>query len=156
MPHNPADPVNDEVTYIDAELHQPVGPTSRAGRLAMELATEKKRLMDELKDEMNACLIPDYQTSGQRIRIVYDITNVAALQVNLSEKIDNANKLWAMGVPFNTLNQRMGLGFDDIEGGDVGYIGSSMIPTSFDFDSETEESKKAVYDSILKKNLNAN
>ena len=50
MPHNPADPVNDEVTYIDAELHQPVGPTSRAGRLAMELATEKKRLMDELKE----------------------------------------------------------------------------------------------------------
>ena len=112
-------------------------------------------LMDELKDEMNACLVPDYQASGQRIRIVYDITNVAALQVNLSEKIDNANKLWAMGVPFNTLNQRMELGFDDIEGGDVGYIGSSMIPTSFDFNSETEESKKAVYDSILKKSLNA-
>ena len=50
MAHNPADPVNDDVTYIAAELHRPVGPTSRAGRLAMELATEKKRLMDELKE----------------------------------------------------------------------------------------------------------
>ena len=50
MAHNPADPVNDDVTYIATdiatdiatELHQPVGPTSRAGRLAMELATEKR------------------------------------------------------------------------------------------------------------------
>ncbi|MFQ3364141.1 MAG: hypothetical protein ACI883_001114 [Candidatus Azotimanducaceae bacterium] len=58
MVHNPADPVNDDVTYIATdiatdiatELHQPVGPTSRAGRLAMELATEKRRLMDELKE----------------------------------------------------------------------------------------------------------
>ena len=50
MVHNPADPVNRDVTYIAAELHQPVGPTSRVGRLAMELATEKKRLMDELKE----------------------------------------------------------------------------------------------------------
>jgi hypothetical protein len=50
MVHSPADPVNRDVTYIAAELHQPVGPTSRAGRLAMELATEKKRLMDELKE----------------------------------------------------------------------------------------------------------
>jgi|TARA_B110000967_G_C18481052_1_gene362138 hypothetical protein len=69
MAHNPAVPLNDEVTYIEenphqplgatirsghlaieAELHQPVGPTSKAGRLAMELAIEKKRLTDELKE----------------------------------------------------------------------------------------------------------
>jgi len=28
MAHNPADPVNDDVTYIAAELHQPVGGIS--------------------------------------------------------------------------------------------------------------------------------
>lgn len=113
-------------------------------------------LMDELKDTLNACLVPDYAMNNVTIRIVYDVTNVAALQVNLTEKITNANKLWAMGVPFNILNQRMGLGFDDIDGGDVGYIASSAIPTSFDFDAEvSDESKQAVYDEILKKSLNA-
>ena len=113
-------------------------------------------LMDELKDTLNACLVPDYAANNVTIRIVYDITNVAALQVNLTEKITNANKLWAMGVPFNTLNSRMELGFDDIDGGDVGYIASSAIPTSFDFDAEVlPESKKAVYDELLKKSKGA-
>mgnify|MGYP003672229126 CR=1 FL=1 len=51
----------------------------------------------------------------------------------------------------------MELGFDDIDGGDVGYINSSAIPTSFDFDTEvTDESKKAVYDELLKKSVNVN
>ena len=113
-------------------------------------------LMDELKDSLNRCLVSDYAANNQQIRIVYDITNVVALQVDLGEKIENANKLWAMGVPFNTLNQRLELGFDDVDGGDVGYIASSAIPTSFDFDEETlPESKKAVYDELLKKSLNA-
>lgn len=111
-------------------------------------------LMDELKDTLNASLVPDYE-GKEKIRIVYDVANVAALQMDLKDKIDNANKLWAMGVPFNTLNQRMELGFDDIDGGDVGYIASSAIPTTFDYDGETDESKKAVYDELLKKSINA-
>ena len=113
-------------------------------------------LMDELRDTLNTCLVPDYAANNVTIRIVYDTANVAALQVNMTEKITNANKLWAMGVPFNTLNQRFTLGFDDIDGGDVGYITSSAIPTNFDFEPEVgEESKKAVYASLLKKSLNA-
>ena len=109
--------------------------------------------MDELRDSLNRCLVPDYAANGVTIRIVYDTANVAALQVNMQEKIDNANKLWAMGVPFNTLNSRLELGFDDIDGGDVGYITSSAIPTNFDFDSEdaTEETKSAVYAELLNK-----
>tara|TARA_R110001606_G_scaffold72757_1_gene167759 strand:+ start:23 stop:1297 length:1275 start_codon:yes stop_codon:yes gene_type:complete len=113
-------------------------------------------LMDELADSLNRCLVPDYASDKKTVRIVYDLTNVAALQVNIKDKIENANKLWAMGVPFNTINSRFELGFDDIDGGDVGYISSSAIPTNFDFDSETtDESKKAVYDELLKKSINA-
>ena len=111
-------------------------------------------LMDELRDSLNRCLVPDYAANGETIRIVYDTANIAALQTNLTEKITNANKLWAMGVPFNTLNNRLELGFDDVDGGDVGYITSSAIPTNFDFESEdkTEETKSAVYAELLKKN----
>ena len=108
--------------------------------------------MDELRDSLNRCLVPDYAANGEMIRIVYDTANIAALQVNMQEKIDNANKLWAMGVPFNTLNNRLELGFDDIDGGDVGYITSSAIPTNFDFESEAgEETKSAVYSALLNK-----
>lgn len=111
-------------------------------------------LMDELKDSLNRCLVPDFYNGSERIRITYDTANVAALQINVTEKIDNANKLWGMGVPFNTLNDRLNLGFDDIDGGDVGYVNSSAIPTSFNFESElSEESKQAVYNEILKKNI---
>ena len=113
-------------------------------------------LMDELKDQLNRCLVPDYTANGETIRVSYDTTNVAALQVNIKERIENANKLWAMGVPFNTINQRFELGFDDVDGGDIGYISSSAIPSNFDFDAPTDESKKAVYDELLKKSLNAN
>ena len=111
-------------------------------------------LMDELRDSLNRCLVPDYANDNVTIRIVYDTANVAALQVNMQEKIDNAKNLWAMGVPFNTLNSRLELGFDDVDGGDVGYISSSAIPTNFDFESEdeTEETKSAVYAELLKKN----
>jgi len=112
-------------------------------------------LMDELKDTLNACLVADFAGNNESIRIVYDTANVAALQVNMTEKINNANKLWAMGVPFNILNQRMELGFNDVDGGDVGYIASSAVPTNFDFDADVpEESKKAVYDELLKKSKN--
>jgi len=112
-------------------------------------------LMDELKDQLNRCLVHDFARNGETIRVVYDTANVAALQVNMGERIENASKLWSMGVPFNTLNNRFTLGFDDVDGGDVGYLPSSAIPSNFDFDSTTDESKKAVYNELLKKSINA-
>ncbi len=47
--------------------------------------------------------------------------------------VDAATKLWSMGVPFNEINQRLELGFDDIEGGDTGYLGSGLLPSNFDW-----------------------
>jgi SPP1 gp7 family putative phage head morphogenesis protein len=35
-----------------------------------------------------------------------------------------------MGVPFNAINEKLNLGFDDIEGGDVGYLPFSLTPVS--------------------------
>lgn len=85
--------------------------------------------LDLIKRQLNHQLASEF---GPQWRLVYDLSNVTALQESLSDKLDNADKLYRMGVPFNEINQRLDLGFDDIEGGDVGYISSGMIPASFD------------------------
>ena len=106
-------------------------------------------LLDEYLETLNRCLASEFGTPEQ-VRIVYDTSNVAALQTNLKERVDNAKTLWSMGVPFNTINQKLKLGFDDIDGGDTGYIQSSNIPTSYDFDNVSEETKREVFDRITK------
>jgi HK97 family phage portal protein len=105
-------------------------------------------LLDELVANLNRTLAKEH---GDNVRITYDTTNVAALQVNYAERMLNAKALWSMGVPFNDINQRLKLGFDDIENGDIGYIPSGVIPSSFDVEEEVpEEVKNEVRARILK------
>jgi hypothetical protein len=49
---------------------------------------------------------------------------------NYQEKVTQAVSLWGMGVPFNDINERLELGFKDIEGGDDGWIPMSLLPVS--------------------------
>jgi len=106
-------------------------------------------LMDEITDALNMCLASEY---GADVRISYDLSNIPALQENYSEKLTNAKTMWSMGVPFNVVNQRLELGLDDIDGGDIGYIPTGVIPAIFDFDTEVdEEAKKAVFNQLIEK-----
>lgn len=82
-------------------------------------------LLDDLKHQLNMCLVPFWDPGAvkagaqPRLRIVYDVSGVEALQDKFSDQVNNAYKLWNMGVPFADLNQRLGLGFrDDIPGAD--------------------------------------
>ena len=84
-------------------------------------------LLEDIKDALNLALTPEF---GQGIELVYDISNIQALQTSTQEKINNAKQLWSMGVPFNIINQRLELGFDEIEGGEVGYLPSGLMPTN--------------------------
>jgi len=89
-------------------------------------------LLEITEGELNAQLVqPDY---GTNVRIRYDLTNIDALQENRKDKIEAARGLWAMGVPFNQINAHLELGLDEIEGGDVGYIPSGLLPTDLVFD----------------------
>ena len=81
--------------------------------------------LEDLKNCFNLGLTPEF---GKDIELSYDVSNVEAIQTNYSEKLENAQKLWNMGVPFNEINQRLELGFDEIEGGDTGYLPTSVIP----------------------------
>jgi HK97 family phage portal protein len=64
------------------------------------------------------------------VRIVPDLSRVPALQEVLGEKIDQAEKLWALGYPINVLNESLTMGLPEIEGGDIGYLPSNVIPAS--------------------------
>lgn len=92
--------------------------------------------LDKIQDTFNRVLAPEF---GDNVWIGYDISNVQALQENLGEKITNAKDLFAMGVPFNQINERLELGFDSLDGGNSGYLPMNLMPTSFKPDNETIE-----------------
>jgi HK97 family phage portal protein len=60
--------------------------------------------------------------------IISDTSSVDVLQGDFGKKIEQANTLWGLGVPFNTINRRLGLGFEDVPGGDVGYLPLNLAP----------------------------
>jgi HK97 family phage portal protein len=64
--------------------------------------------------------------------IDYDISDVEALREDYSKKLEEASKLFAMGVPFNAINEHLSLGLEPIQGGDIGYLSAGLLPTDFD------------------------
>jgi HK97 family phage portal protein len=91
--------------------------------------------LNRIRAIFNQSLLPDFQSKGEVLYIDYDLSNVPALQENFKEKVESAKGLWSMGVPFNMINQRLELGFDEVEGGETGFIGSGLIPANIDFNS---------------------
>jgi HK97 family phage portal protein len=71
---------------------------------------------------------------GDEWVLLYDVTNVKALQQSLTLKLDDAKKLHSLGVPFDLISKKLELGIEEIVGGDVGYIASGLIPVSFNID----------------------
>lgn len=61
-------------------------------------------------------------------RIATDLSGIAVLNEKLGPKLELANKLFAMGVPFNTIDGQLKLGVGAIPGGDVGYLPSGLAP----------------------------
>lgn len=94
-----------------------------------QLELISRQLNHQLANEFGAewCLVPD-------------LTNIEALQENRGEKLTAAEALYRMGVPFNVISEKLDLGIDEIEGGDIGYISSSMIPANYDFAGDNEPS----------------
>lgn len=79
----------------------------------------------------------------------YDLSAIPAMQANLGEKIDNAVKLYNMGVPFNTLDEKLGLNIGEIDGGDVAFMVSATTEETEDERTEQdEEDAKALIKSI--------
>ncbi len=77
-----------------------------------------------------------------------DLSAVDALSDDYNRNVEAAARLWSMGVPFNAINKRLELGFDDIPGGEVGYLGGGVIPANFDWSATPPagDAQGGVYD----------
>jgi len=84
-------------------------------------------LLQDIKNTLNLSLTPEF---GTGITLDFDLSSVDALQTSSKEKLESAKVLFSMGVPFNDINQRLDLGFDPIEGGDMGYLPSGLMPAN--------------------------
>ena len=95
-------------------------------------------LLQELQSTLNLSLAREFGRAGQ-LRIRFDTSAVPALQEDYSAKVANAKALWSMGVPFDVISDKLDLGIEEIEGGDMGYLPSGVIPANFDLPDPTDD-----------------
>lgn len=95
--------------------------------------------LTDIQNCLNLSLAKEF---GKDIELCFDVSNVQALQTSMTEKITSAKELWSMGVPFNVINQKLEMGFDDIPGGDQGFVPTGVIPSDIDF-SEAPDNQEA-------------
>jgi HK97 family phage portal protein len=58
----------------------------------------------------------------------FDRNSIDALKEDLASLTDTSQKYWSMGVPFDIINETLGLGFPKIPGGDIGYLPFNLVP----------------------------
>lgn len=92
-------------------------------------------LADDIKDALDSRFVPlwnpeAFPQSGRLgnpearvLRVNYDASQVPVMQEVWGTRVDTGRKLWDMGVPLNAVNQRLGLGLDAVEGGDLPWGG---------------------------------
>jgi HK97 family phage portal protein len=75
--------------------------------------------LDDIRDALSITLLPYFDptandnTIQDEYRIIYDLSNISALQDNYGRKVKNAKLLFDMGIPMRHINQRLELGFLD-------------------------------------------
>jgi HK97 family phage portal protein len=73
----------------------------------------------------------EYMKSRGLVRFAFDLTKVEALQELLKEKATIADLLWKSGVPWDEIERRLSFGIHPFEGSDLGWVPSTIKPTSF-------------------------
>jgi len=103
-------------------------------------------LLDDAKSTLNLKIAPLYGN----IQISYDISKIAALREDFTKKVEQAKNLFGMGVPFEQINERLEMGFDEFPGWETGYLPMQILPVESSakpapLDAEEEEdSEKAL------------
>jgi len=83
-------------------------------------------MLDNIKSTLNLKIAPMYGD----IIIAYDTSKIAALRADFGKKVEQGKSLWAMGVPFRQINERLEMGFEKFPGWDIGYLPMMMVPTN--------------------------
>ena len=83
-------------------------------------------LLDDIQAMINLRLVPLYQQAG--LAIGYDTSGVAAMRNDYGMKVDQAQKLFSMGVPMSQVSERLELGLEEFPGWDNSYMPFSLAP----------------------------
>ncbi len=78
-----------------------------------------------LEDTLEAQL---FQVRDESLWAEFDTSNVEALRDDLEHKLDGALKLRQLGYPLNEINERLTLGMEAQDSGDVGLLPMGLIP----------------------------
>ncbi len=82
-----------------------------------------KRIEEEINAQFFARFAPDLVCR-------FDFSNILALQEELKEKLEAAERLQRLGYPVNQINKRLQLGFDDVAWGNVWWAPINLVPIS--------------------------
>lgn len=99
-------------------------------------------LLDDVKSTLNLKVAPMYGD----ITISYDTSKIAALREDYTKKVEQAKNLWAMGVPFSQINDRLEMGFDEFPGWGNGYLPLTLLPTGSAPPEEPQKMKTKALD----------
>lgn len=105
-------------------------------------------VLDEITAQINRQLAPAF---GGDVKFAYDLTNVEALRENMTERLDDAQALWRLGVPLTEINRRLelNLDIDAIPGADIGYVPSGVFPAGFDADMDMPAGSNAIANEVM-------
>lgn len=107
-------------------------------------------ILRKLEDVFNKDLIYPYNPN---IYCKFDIANVPAFKEDFKDKIEQATLLFSIGIPLNDIIHKLDLPFDEVDGGDTGYIPFSLMPmgSAGHVGTEPEKGTKAVESKEVKK-----
>jgi HK97 family phage portal protein len=105
-------------------------------------------LLDDVKSTLNLKIAPMYGD----VTITYDTTNITALRDDYGKKVDQAARLWAMGVPMQQINDKLEMGLDEFDGWDNGYLPFSVAPVG---SGQPAEEVPATDEPVKKKSLDS-
>lgn len=84
-------------------------------------------LLRKIRSQLNNQLANEFG-----LYLDYDLSNVEALREDYGQKLDAAEKLFRLGVPFNRIDEVLELEIGEIEGGDLGYLPAGLIPSDLE------------------------
>lgn len=87
--------------------------------------------------------IPYNRDKKQKCWLKFDLSVVEALQEDFNEKVKTSKTLFDMGVPFNKINEKLELGFEPIDSGDVGYLPIGLVEAGTDPYVDSDDEKEA-------------
>ena len=81
-------------------------------------------LLNDIQSTLNLKIAPMYGD----ITIAYDLSGITALREDFGKKVTQAKTLWDMAVPFEQINSKLELGFDEFPGWGRSWLPFSMMP----------------------------